>query len=511
MSSMKTAAILLLLVLVLPTASARLQQVEFEVQFAAPAQLAGLLEFDRLQWIILVFADQASATMEANLEEVQAAWNHSSLNVHRPNYLVLGEANSTYPTTDLELEHSDRFRAGLSFGQGWASLVIQAESIAFNVPARTQLDSALSNTTMDSYLDLADFPDHTVRRKAHAVPGDQVVSTLYQISEQPFTIAAQGIRLMEWFNADLSCSRTCLPGGGAQRMGQVHPVTVETLSYITIHSGSGILHGAGHAMAVALGGDSIEVATEGYARLPAANLTGQCGPRSCPNPEGRTFRANGTMRFAEVHLSDAENGRMKAQFTGSIEAASFGEKTIFGFSRGAAWTAFGILTFLAVTKGLAALFTRHRRPALDNPRTRHIYELVCSQPGLSFSDLRKLAETGTGNLLRHVKKLVDERLVVARPYRNSHRYYENHGRYDQDWQQFAVLKDEDNRMLHDWLLARPGSTQSQVHAGAARGRSPSALRHALKALKAAGLITAHKDGRFVYYRAVPLASANTST
>lgn len=504
------ARLLVLALLMLPSAAARLQQDEFEVEFAAPAQLAGSLGFDHFQWAIIVFPDQAEASLDVQLNGVQAAWNHSSLSVSRSDYVVLGNTTSTYPARDQELAHDARFNAALDFGPGLSSLVVLAQSITLSIETRTQLSPSSSNASMDSYLNRADFPEDLLRG-AYDVPAGQVVSTLFEISGKPFSIQATGIRLMEWFNADVDCSTACLPGGGAHLVGQAYPFTTETLSYIAVHSESGTLTGAGHALAVALGGKAVDVAADGYARLPAANLMGQCGPRDCPDPEGQTFRANGTMQFTNVHLLNATDGRMQAQFMGSLDAASFGETSVFGFSRGVAiWTAVSVLTFLAVAKALAALFTRHQRPALEHPRIRHVYELICAQPGLSFSDLRKLTGAGTGNMLRHLKKILDEGLVVARPYRNSQRFYENHGRYDKDWQQFAALKNDDNRMLHDWLLARPGSTQSQVLLGAAPDWSRSTLRHGLKALQAAGLVTGRKEGRFVYYWAVPLESAKRS-
>lgn len=83
------------------------------------------------------------------------------------------------------------------------------------------------------------------------------------------------------------------------------------------------------------------------------------------------------------------------------------------------------------------------------------------------------------------------------------------GRYTKGWSQVVTLKDENNRAVYDLLLERPGRTQTQVLAGVPAGWSRARLQKVLRVLKSDGLLHEQREGRCVFYWAVPLPASVT--
>ncbi len=479
-------------VILLPAANAA------SLEFAAPAQLAGDLSL-HTQWAVLVFPPEAKADLDLQLRGIESSVNHTEVAMYRTRNLVWEENTASEDATHLDLEHGQDLDGAIRFDEGFASLLIFADDLEINLDGRAEVLGSSTDKNIDEYLPQATFPPDALRRFVYPIPADAVAMS---VSPQgpSFSVKAVGVHLLEWYGARLDCVGPCLPGGGQHTVSETPDARIYTDSYVSVETRTGTLNGTGSLLVAALGGTLPDAQVEGYARFPAAELQGQCGTKRCPNPGGQTFRANGTVALANLEPIEPDRGRLKASVETELDAASFDESVVPAFSTKAAAglaVATAVVGFVLV-KLLLAFFTRHHRPALEIPGVRAIFDLVAATPGLSFNELQRSTGAGSGQLARALRKLKAERLVVARPYRNSVRYYENHGRYDADWQTHAVLADEDNRRLHDWLLARPGSTQSQVLAGVA-GWPRSTLQHSLNALREAGLLREEREGRFVHY------------
>ncbi|MEA3203130.1 MAG: hypothetical protein QOI63_803 [Thermoplasmata archaeon] len=167
----------------------------------------------------------------------------------------------------------------------------------------------------------------------------------------------------------------------------------------------------------------------------------------------------------------------------------------------------GLLAVLC--KYLWALFVRSERPpALEHPKRRSVFETIQAEPGVSFRALQRRLGWPHGTLRNHVQRLLEDGVIVAHPYRNTVRYFENHGAFTNRWLPTAHLQDPDTRRLHEWLLRHPAVGQSQVtRETQGWGWSRSKTRRRLADLKEAGLLGLVKHRTRVRYEAHALANS----
>jgi hypothetical protein len=270
-------------------------------------------------------------------------------------------------------------------------------------------------------------------------------------------------------------------------------------SYTEVRSSGGTLLGAGHAAGIATGGARLDASIVGALRLPGARIAGQCGAAPCPDPEGRTLLAHGNATLAGLAPDPADPQRLRAQVAGSFAEAAYDEAPVAALKVPTAVVVAGAaLGLLAL---LVGLFARSARPPpLTHPRRQQLFDLVQREPGLSFRALQRRLGWPTGPLQAHVARLVETRILVAQPYRNTVRYFENHGRYRDSWLEVTALRDPDARRLHGWLLAHPDAAQHET-VQVARGwgwTRAKALRR-LTGLEEAGLLARRRVGRTIHY------------
>lgn len=494
-----------------PAESTTGQATEVPLSFHVPAQAQGRTAIAGAEWAMIVFSPETQGSLS-----LQSAGGGEVTHYTDAKYLVdedpFVHATSTESLTTSSNTLPKPFHAETRHGSSrWSSLFIEAESITLDTK-RTQaiLGRAQAGDATSRHLPDEEVPLGTFRWPSPRVPVDSVMLGARALQDDlPFTLTAQGLTLAHWYNATVSCTsdgycpdapsyqRTPVPGRNNN--------DVDVRTYTELRVDGATLTGNGSVYLVAVGGSRVDLEIEGAVRLP--NTVGNCPLEDCPHPNGQTFTASGILTLKGLAPVDGTQDRVEARMAGELHSVSLDEAKVFGLTPADAALAGAALaaTLLVAAKLALALFTRHRRAALEDPKTREVHDAIVARPGLSFNALLRVTRSGSGNLQRHLKRLVSDGAVVARRYRNTVRFYENHGRYDEGWQRHAVLHDDTNRRLHDWIAARPGSTQAQVLAAARSwGVARSTAQNGLKELGEAGLVETQRDGRFVHYRCIPV-------
>jgi predicted transcriptional regulator len=470
------------------------------VGFDLPAQAQGGLRAGGAHWAILLFhADSAALHLE--LPAGATATNHTSL---RSQGTVLPPVEQ--PATAFGAIAGDL----ATLPGSWASLYVQADRIDLaTLRGQAEVGQAAAGVPADAYLP-AMGPPGTYRLASHNVAesGPSVAWQGMGAQGIAFTLAASGVRRLEWHNATLACHSGPCPAS-ARSWEQPIPATgrsVAALGYTELAAPDGTLTGSGTARVAAFGGPVLDLGVAGYLRLPGAVVQGDCPGGPCPDPAGRTLLAQGNLTLAGLAPHPASSNRLQAAFGGDVGAASLDEAHTLGFSPVAAATAgIALLALPLLIKVLVGLFARSARPpALQHPKRQALYELIRSEPGLSFRAIQRRLDWPHGTLANHMARLLDVRLVVGKRHRNTVRFFENHGRYDATWGEAVLLRDPQLRGLHAWLLANPLASQTDVLAHCAGlGWRRSTTQDRLRSLVQGGLLEQVPEGRRRLYRAKP--------
>ncbi len=471
---------------------------EPSLEFGSPANVIGQLDVQGLEWAIVVF-QAPGVELDFDLASIAAVTDHQHLAQEGQAIdPVLAPGNTVVPLADPTSNPNRPAKGHATFAPGFTSIVIQAQDLALNVSGTALVSTPSSQTRVAEFLPYASIPVGTYRDS----PTPEQDSVAVGIDRAgTLRLEATGITFVEWFGAIPECETDyCPPGGGRTHLADSPRSTTQLYSYVELQPTGGRLQLVGEPVVVAVGGRAIDLDGVGQFRLPRANMAGQCGKAECPDPDGQTLRLNGSVALSNLRRV-ADSDRMTTQASGDVRQA-FMDETPFGpFTTRQATVGVAAVGLALLLKLALAFFSRHEGPVLDLPGVRAIHEQIAAKPGISFSELQRATETGSGQLARALRKLEGEHLVVARPYRNTKCYFQNGGRFDHDWQQLAVLKNEDNRMVHDWLIARPGSTQSELRAGIQQTWSGSltSLQRRILELRDAGLLREERRGRFVHY------------
>jgi predicted transcriptional regulator len=494
------AALALLALLASPAAAASLQ-----AGFDAPAQVQGDLSAGGVQWALLVFHGPAAA-FTASLESGQET-NHTTA------YLQPPTQSAPLPVGLQPAVSGMRAVEGHLAVQpeSWALLFLQADRIGLAAHADGAVGVSRAGGAAQESLPPGPYPDVASRQGPFATPRGAALS-LAPNGTQPlrFTLEAHGVRSLEWHNATFACATA---GPCPSRAAAWTPApslvagnVVQMKSYVELEVPGGELAGEGTAVAIAAGGPALDLALAGSLRLPGARITGQCGSAACPDPAGRTFLATGNLTLAGLAPDPASPARLAAHLSGTFHEAAYDESPAPGFTvppAAALAATLGLTAFLAALLGrhLWALFARSQRPPpLQHPRRQQLLDLIQRDPGLSFRGLQRSLGWPTGPLQAHLARLVQARLVVAQPHRNTVRYFENHGRYAATWKEVTLLRDPATHHLHAWVQATPGRTQQEIVAAThAWGWSRAKALRQLAGLEEAGLIVKQRAGRTVRY------------
>lgn len=478
-----------------------------EVGFGLPAQADGDLGAAGPRWAHLLLHGGGSSFSVA-LEPGGSAANHTQAWIRAgPSSPPLTPgAHDVLPAQPLP----EAVRGELTFLPGaWASLYVEADRLEVEaLRSHASLGRAEAGANVDAYLP-AQGPTGTFRAAAHQVadPGAWTAWQGERGTPIPVRLRAEGLRAIEWHNGTLACadSGACPAGGGVQEtpLGGGGNALV-TRSYVELRAPGGTLLGNGEAFLLALGGPSFDLAVAGRLRLPEADLRGTCPAGPCPEVAGRTLLATGNLTLSGLGVHPSDPHRLQAGLGGDVGTAALDEAPTLAFGPAAAVAVGAALVALPLlVKLLLALFARSARPpALQHPKRQQLHDLVRNEPGLSFRSIQRRLGWPHGTLANHMARLLDVRLVVARPYRNTVRFFENHGRYDATWGEAVLLRDPNLRGLHAWLLEHPRSTQGDVleHCAAA-GWKRSTTQDRLRALAEGGLLESTKEGRRILYSA----------
>ena len=131
--------------------------------------------------------------------------------------------------------------------------------------------------------------------------------------------------------------------------------------------------------------------------------------------------------------------------------------------------------------------------------TRHaLHTIIVENPGVDLQALSLMTGIHPGTLRYHLDKLVNLGKIAVMEVGGVHRFYENHGRYDQRqknylaWQWYATT-----RKMIDLIRASPGISRGEI-AGKIGISGPSATRW-LKQFITEGIVNEVRDGRFSRY------------
>lgn len=480
---------------------------KWSLNFQAPAQGAGNLT-STATWALLVFNETSAADFRLDLNGPTSAINHTRLDVRATSGNLFG---STFPQNveDRSVPIADDLRATVRFEPSVSSLLIQADTIHFaTLGTETTIHSSTGNEILADFLpngkggqDL-ELQDHAAPMDAGAALTIQGGSLLRKV---PFTLDARGLHRVEWHNATVTCTDSPCPDG-ARPYGPAFALPngtayAKTMPFLDLRPTKGTLTGAGSALYMVALGQGMDFLLEGRARFPEAILSGECGGKTCPNPAGRTFQAEGELELHGLAPMPGSPTRLQTEFGGTIYRARIDEQTVPELATKAALVggaAIGLVILVRVLWG--PLFARNTRPVLDHPKSKAAYELIRADPGLSFQNLRAKLGWANGTTHYHLKRLLKAGLIVSYPYRNTVRFYENHGRHKQDWMEHAVLQQPELRELHEWIREHPHSIQAQVAAATAKwGWTRSTTRNRLAELVEAALVRRHSTPRGVEY------------
>jgi DNA-binding transcriptional ArsR family regulator len=345
----------------------------------------------------------------------------------------------------------------------------------------------------------SDGRNHEARYNYLCPAGGAVATVLRHQDSAPLSvkIEAEGLDAIEWHHAQVSCvdleSSRCPHGGDRVEYAVPTPagtLLVRQFSYEQLLSQGAELTGNGTALWATAGGAQLNVGIHGWMRLPLATTSEACS--GCIGPQNQTLYAAGNLTLADLH--PGSDGRLAATAMGVPVSARFDETVVDPavlFAAGATGTVVvATASLILLARFLAGLFSRiHPDQALDSERRRRILEAIQAHPGIHFRELARETEISRGNVAHHLRVLASAGHVVERRQGRTRRFFENHGRYGDEWQAIALLRDPALRRLHDWVAAHPSVPQHVVVRQALGwGWSRSTVYHRLERLTKGGLL-----------------------
>ena len=140
-----------------------------------------------------------------------------------------------------------------------------------------------------------------------------------------------------------------------------------------------------------------------------------------------------------------------------------------------------------------------RRTVLDDDFRLDLYRQIAANPGAGAGELGELMDASRGRLRYHLNTLIREGKVVTVDYRNRTGHFARNQRYTDLEQRILIsLREELSQTILRHLLGSPDTTRSDL--AEHLGLFGSAISRQMQELKAGGIVTAERDGRFVRYR-----------
>jgi len=162
----------------------------------------------------------------------------------------------------------------------------------------------------------------------------------------------------------------------------------------------------------------------------------------------------------------------------------------------------GSLKFLAGSL-CAPLFSRiQSNKMLDNDVRNRVYALVGENPGVTIKEVTEVLGIGWGTAVYHLKRLVEERLVVSERQRQFRRYFKNGGGIVNETKSaFGELKNPTNQRLAEQVMSSPGARQKDLCL--AVGISAPLAHKYLSRMVMAGLVSTQREWKSVRYYPTP--------
>jgi len=490
-------ALAALLALAAPT-----HALETEVEFTLPAQMNGVIDATGAQ--VLSLRAEPSVADHLRLESESVTWTTATgAGFLSTNGIVGGGWAPTEQETTTPREHADvRLEARPSMEYGIQILLEDGSSLMqgegqLKVPGQTgpgRSDPIPEPYHRDPYI------------RPTGLPEDLELAFL-QDGAQTWTI--QGDFRLELFGwkGSLDHAEGTEPMENGHRTYQSSDAA-DTYAYdrdiLLVRQGTLTVH-ADHAWS-AFTAPVADVVLNGTLALPLVEA---------PDPLQDEVDASGTWTYRGLASMQAlrpgeENGHAAARAsvdgqTLNIDGRPFLSSSL-ATSIASTLTGAMILTLIAIkaqSAGLFALLTRlPPEKALENENRKKLYAYIKERPGATFREVLRGTEIPAGTARHHLTVLARSQVIVERSHRSTLRFFENHGKFDQDWESIVFLREPELRQVHDWLAHQDEPIQKDLleHAEAEWGWSRSTTQHRLLRLVEGGLVEVQPQGRRKIYR-----------
>lgn len=118
-------------------------------------------------------------------------------------------------------------------------------------------------------------------------------------------------------------------------------------------------------------------------------------------------------------------------------------------------------------------------------------------PGLTPTELARIAGTGWGTTIHHLAVLEKHGLVTSILERRKRRFYAAGSVPASERTRIGMLRDERIRTIYEYVQRQPGTIQREI-ANAVGLRRPAIIRH-LRQMEAVGLLSRTPGGRTRHY------------
>ncbi len=376
-------------------------------RFEAPVTAGGSLAVATDGWLLLLA--EPGATFDLGLPPA-ATTNHTTAWL-RPD----ATSSAGWPLPDAA-DSLGPVRARVTFLEG-GSLLLAAERLEVTLDGSAEfVATAAGAAPMGGVLPEDAGARGAARLGAHASDGAGVAArTAAPSPPVGVRVSASGLRLLEWHGARVDCATAACPDGArTARAGGLAPVAAELVPYLEVRPGTpgGALVGGGTALAVAVGGERMDVAADGWVRLPAARQVPATVQGSF-DPAGATIYAEGDVALADLH-PDTEGGGLEAQVSGSGLRVRAGETWLPAPAAvaGAAAAAGLGLAWVAVKTGWALAARVLGGKAGEHPARQRLLEVAAVEPGLGLREACRRAGVPYATGVHHLAILRRARLVV---------------------------------------------------------------------------------------------------
>jgi DNA-binding transcriptional ArsR family regulator len=502
---MRKAVVSLLPIALLVLAAVPAQALDLE--FASPGEAGGRQVVSNATWFVVFF--QTSDRLEGNVSFPQpvAAENVTgvlSLTTQFPDPPPSADPVPGSTTRDWQMPPSS-MAVGLGT-RGMGHLLVRADRIRVEASGAAALHSKPAFYTMQNYVGDQGLKDYQIPW-AYELPGPTVVTSVAPMGDEGrLALKAEGVRFVQWAGAAPDCrlpDSQCPRGGGYwTHLAAPSPavnVTARSFAVESFRSSNGTVDVGGSFSFVMVAGSPLDYEVDGWLRMPLARSGTPC--QSCP--ANQTLWATGRTRLRQ--LAFAGDDRLAAALDGNLTAARLDEQRVDPAGLlpmpgvVAATAVVGAVGVGFAARFLFPLLTRNRDP-LAHPRRRTVYDFIQGNPGMNFRELGRRTGIPTGTLAHHLRVLKRADLLMEKVHGPTRRFFENHGRHENDWKAVIVLREPGMVELYSCVKRiAPCNQRTILDEMALQGWSRSTAQHRLDRLTEGGLLRSQWQGRMKFY------------